>query len=216
MRVLPTRTLLLILALIIAVVLLLYIAWPKQPSPSKVSQVVPTPTVSPAHTVVSISPDTFQIPYSTVVSAAASLATVNVSTGTNKMTGLQLELQYDPKVLSGVVLSPGTFFPHSNVILNKTDPTTGRITYMIAVPLGTDGVSGDGAVATIQFKVIGKVGDITTLAILPQTIVTAQGVSPTVLKAATGANITITSSQTSTSSAFPTTIQTAPTTTPLQ
>ncbi len=98
----------------------------------------------------------------------------------NQVTGVQLELSYDPKVLGKVDIKPGSFLSNPVVILKKIDTTNGRITYMLGSQLGDAGVKGKGTVAVISFS---KTGDNETfIDFLPQTLVTAQGLDQSVLK----------------------------------
>lgn len=105
---------------------------------------------------------------------------VNIDSDDNEVTGVQLELSYDPKVLGKVDIKPGSFLLSPVVILKKIDTTSGRITYMLGNQLGEPGVKGKGTIAVISFS---KTGDKeTSIDFLPQTLVTAQGLDQSVLK----------------------------------
>ena len=105
---------------------------------------------------------------------------VSIDSDGNEVTGVQLELSYDPKVLGKVDIKPGSFLSNPVVILKKIDTDSGKITYMLGNQLGNPGVKGQGTVAVISFS---KTGDNeTSIDFLPQTLVTAQGQDQSVLK----------------------------------
>ena len=105
---------------------------------------------------------------------------VNIDSQDNEITGTQLELSYDPKVLGKVDIKPGDFLSNPVVILKKIDTASGKISYMLGNQLGDPGVKGQGTVAVISFSKTGD--DETFIDFLPQTLVTAQGVDQSVLK----------------------------------
>ena len=84
---------------------------------------------------------------------------------------IQVELSYDPRVLTGVSLSPGDYFQHPTVMLNLVDTKTGRISYAIEsadkTPHGTTGT-----VAEITFTVNPAFsGKETNIFFLPKTVI---------------------------------------------
>src|SRR4029079_1406435 len=94
----PKRTLLLILGLFVVTLLLLYVAL--TPSKKMTSTTTPTgtmapkPTMSQAHTTVTLSPAIL-----TLSPTASGSVDVMVDSSDNKITGVQLEMTYDPKVV---------------------------------------------------------------------------------------------------------------------
>lgn len=105
---------------------------------------------------------------------------VNIDSDDNEVTGAQLELSFDPKVLGKVDIKPGSFLSNPVVILKKIDTASGKITYMLGNQLGEPGVKGQGTIAVISFSKTGN--EETFIDFLPQTIVTAQGLDQSVLK----------------------------------
>ena len=107
---------------------------------------------------------------------------LTIDTGANKVTAVQIELLYDPEVLTHVTISPGRFFTHPLTLLNEMNSTTGRISQAVGINFQSEAVRGQGVVATINFQ--SKVTDptTTTIAFLSKTLVTATGVSKSVLK----------------------------------
>lgn len=116
---------------------------------------------------------------------------ININTFKNKVTTIQLELQYDPEILINVAVVPGSFFANPEVLLNQVDSKTGRISYAFGVGLTDQGIVGKGTVANILFSTKVKTSEKTAIIFLPKTLVTAQGVTQTVLKTTTNALFTV-------------------------
>jgi hypothetical protein len=188
----PKRTIALIVVLILVTVGLLYLALaPKQSTPP-VTQPSVTPTPA-AQTRLFLSPNPLS-----VASASGSI-NVDIDTSENMVTAVQLELIYDPKVLTAVdIASPSanSFFANPIILLKKIDPLTGKISYALGIPPTGKGVKGNGTVATITFRKLIPSGQ-TTVSVLPETQVTAEGVTGSVLKEALGATIILSSTPTS-------------------
>jgi hypothetical protein len=177
----PKQTLAFITFLIAVTLVLLGLAvYTQKPS-------VPTPATeqptspSYAHTTLRLTPpvNTPSLPntYSTDVS---------IDTGGDKVTAAQLELSYDPKVLTNVQIKPGTFIQNPVVLLKKVDEANGRISLAIGIPLGQAAPTGTGTVATITFDEIPTATGSTILNFLPKTAVTAIGIAQSVLKESFG------------------------------
>ncbi|MCL6096552.1 MAG: cohesin domain-containing protein [Patescibacteria group bacterium] len=147
----------------------------------------PTPTVqqptspSYAHTLLRLTP-----PVNTPALPNTYTTDVTIATGGDKITAAQLELSYDPKVLTNVQIKPGTFIKNPVVLLKKVDQTNGRISLAIGIPLGQSGPTGTGTVATITFDEVPTATGSTILDFLPKTAVTAEGIAQSVLKSSTG------------------------------
>jgi len=183
------RTLFLIFALFLITFVLLVVAL-YQPSVPKTTQTtVTTPKQPVAQTVLSFGNPSVATSSST--SALSYSLPVNISSGKNKVTAVQLELQYDPEILTDVVVVPGSFFPSPNVLLNQINPKTGRISYAFGIGLNGQGVTGKDTVAHLTFSTKTTTPVKTAIIFLPKTLVTAQGISETVLKQATAGEFTI-------------------------
>ncbi len=98
---------------------------------------------------------------------------VNIDTGGNKVTGVQLSLSYDPKVLTSVDIKPGTFLPGAAIVKKTIDTQNGTITFSIGTALNTAGVNGSGQIAVISFNKVNP--EDTQIDFLPDTLVSAQG-----------------------------------------
>jgi len=107
---------------------------------------------------------------------------IEISTGENKVTAVQLEMQYDPEVLADVTIVPGQFFVNSDILLDQINAKTGRISYALGVGLTAQGISGKGIIANIIFYPKTKIQEKTAIQFLPKTLVTATGANGSVLK----------------------------------
>lgn len=174
------RTLFLIFALFLITLVLLVMAIYQPQAPKTIQTAVPTKepvaqtTLSFGNPVIATSSSAIILNYS---------LPINISTGKNKVTTVQLELQYDPLILTDVAAVPGTFFAKPNIILPlKIDKKTGRMSYVLGVGITDQSVTGKGVVANITFSVKAGTFEKTAIIFLPKTLVTAEGVSESVLK----------------------------------
>ena len=186
----PKKTLLLIITLFFAVFALIGLALSMQNQKPQVAEKIPQITPDPVQTVLSVS--SAPTPLST---PSAYKTDVVINTGQNAVTSVQLELFYDPKVLTKVDINPGPFFVDPVVKLKTIDPVNGRITYAISVPdqQGVkNGILGQGIVATINFSVLpGQKQTPTYISFLPKTEVSAQDSPSSVLKSTVDAKFTL-------------------------
>lgn len=117
--------------------------------------------------------------------------TVSIDTGDNLVTIVQLELRYDPTLLSVVSVSQGDFFVSPIEYAKKIDPKTGEIQYAIG---SFEGKKGQGVLATIQVIARKKTqanASIEVLTIKSTSIVAELGSEQSVLKARKGASVVI-------------------------
>lgn len=143
------------------------------PPPSEKQEIV-----TPAETDLRL--ETISVP-----SSPTQIVNVVADTGTNKVTGIQLELSFDPKLITGVTVAAGNFIPEPVELLNKINSTDGRITYVIGVPIGGSGVQGRGTIATISYTEAGAEGELVEIKFLPKTLVAIEGFSASALKSST-------------------------------
>ena len=182
------RTLFLIFALFVITFVLLIITL-YNPSNPKPAPIVTVPKESVEQTILS-----FGQPVATSSSSVTSLTyslPITIITGKNKVTAIQLELQYDPKVLSNVSIAPGSFFTKPEVLLEQIDVKTGRITYAFGVGLTDQGVMGQGVVATLTFEAKKGIEEETVILFVPKTLVTAEEITESVLKKTNVAKFTV-------------------------
>lgn len=181
------RTLILIIALIAITVGLLWMALKNSPVPPP-TQI--QPTVMPVLPQTSILFGSLSTVLSTASAKTYSLP-IKISTVNNKVTVVQLELSYDPKVLTNVKINAGTFFPNPFIPINQVNEKDGRISYAISVNPQDTGKQGNGLLATLTFQTIMPTSQSTTIVLLPKSLVVAEGTDRSVLKATTSAQFTV-------------------------
>ena len=175
----PRRTLILIVLLVLVTVALLVVALlPTFKFPSTGPKTPPPLTY--AQTMLSLSTPT-------------KLATGNYSTdvqitsGSNKTTAVQLELSYNPKVLTNVDIKTGPFFTTPVVLLKKVDAVNGRISYALGINPTQKPTNGNGVVATVTFSTVtGTTATQTPINFDLKTAATAVGYAQSVLKETQG------------------------------
>jgi hypothetical protein len=173
------RTLFLIFALALITFVLLILAIYQPPTP-KPTQIVSAPQKISAQTVLSFgNPTVILSPSSSTLYYSVP---IYISTGKNKVTAVQLELQYDPVLFNNVQATSGAFFKNPNILLNQIDSTAGRISYALGVT--SAGISGNDTVASLIFSINSKTPQKTAVIFLPKTLVTADGISGSALQEA--------------------------------
>jgi hypothetical protein len=194
-RFMPRKTFVLISGLVVVTLILFIVALnsnnkkipPATTSQKEISmQAQVSPTV-PAHSVLSLFPNPVN-----VVAGQKGSVDVNIDTSDNNVTAVQLEIAYDPTYITNIKVTPGTLFSNPVVLFDKNNIKDGRLTYMYGIAPSGQTVKGSGIAATISFTALNKTGD-TQLALLPTSLVTARGISDSVLKQASGTLIKITS-----------------------
>ena len=177
---------LIILCLLIIVVLGVFFFSKKK----DVSTTPPSSTVAPTITQLDNAHTTLTL-VSNPAATTSSSESVNlaIDTGENKVTAVQVELSYDPTVITNIDILPATFFENPIVLLKKVDTKNGKISYAIAMPPTGAAKTGQGTVATITFTTSLQAGQKTGISFLPKTLVTAEGIRTTVLKTTTGTTI---------------------------
>lgn len=168
------RTFFLILLLVAGVIgLLLLSVNPNTPTNE------PSPTPQIAQTVLRMEEA------ATGTQSATRIVDVKIDSGNNKVTGVQLEIAYDPEILANVEIEEGTFFENPVTLLKEVNEETGRISYALAVSPGLGGVYGAGTVAVLTFTE-NEASGTARIDFLPKTLVSGEGIIQSILKTATG------------------------------
>lgn len=182
------KTLTLIIVLLILASGLLYLAF-RSGSKEDSAQIAP-PLVSPiptptpvAQTVLALSPNPL------VVASQSGSLTLNIDTGANNVTAIQVELTYDPTLFAVTDIATGTFFEDPIILLKKIDEKNGKVSYVLATTPAAKAVSGKGTIATLSFTTTIPSGQKTQISFTKKTLVTAEGAQASVLKSAEGATI---------------------------
>ncbi len=178
----PGKTIILIIALVLATIGLVYLAV----SSSTVKEEKQQTSVTKDSLVYAQTEIRFaDTPYETtneVTFAKEYNLDANVTTGNNKITAVQFELTYDPKALTNVDIKLGNLNKEWTELIKKIDPVNGTITYAVGIALGQRGISGTGSIATLTFnKVYGFKGE-TKIRFQPKAQTTAEGISKSVLR----------------------------------
>jgi len=119
--------------------------------------------------------------------ASSSIYTANVwlTTEREKVTAVDIELTYDPKILTNVDVKPGSFFPNPTVLRQTIDKINGKVSFILGIGLGDSPVNGNGTVAILSFTTLTKSG-VTTISFLKESGVTVSTIRPSILTNAQG------------------------------
>lgn len=181
------RTLILITFLTLLTAFFVYLAVSQHSTPPaapKQASVPPTKKPSQAFTTLTLVPGPMNGKTGTVA------VQVDTHGEKNKITAVQLELKYDPSVLSSISIQPGTLLEGAAPMINSIDAKTGRVTYALGISPTKTAKGGKGTVATITYQANLASGRSTEITVLPASIITAEGIAESVLLKSTSALIT--------------------------
>ncbi|HVZ58461.1 MAG TPA: cohesin domain-containing protein [Patescibacteria group bacterium] len=190
----PRKTLALILILLALTILLVVVSLTTKQGVPTQAPVHPTATptpLPPGHTSLMFSPSPV-----TLTKNQQTQVNVMIDTGGDEVRSVELEIAYDPKVLTGMTIKPGTFFPNPTVLpVGGVNTTTGRITYAITPSAFKDSAKGKGIVATLSFyPVLNASSPSTQISILSKSLVSGNVRGQNVLVKSSGTQVTLTSS----------------------
>lgn len=168
-----SQKLILLLLLLTFTITIYIIKIPKKPttlsSPIPLISLSPTPTL-PAESSLSFIPDTIYTP-----AGQNGEASIRLNSQSIYPTGAQLELAYDPAILTEITLTPGTLFPKSTVLLNNNDEATGRVSYAISLDKNQKPQNFSGTAAILKFKIKENIiQNQTAIYFLPKTAIIAK------------------------------------------
>lgn len=156
------------------------------------TQVQPTMAVEKTATI-AFSPETL------TMSPASTSGSVDVlvTTGSNPITGAQVEITYDPEVITNVEVenpdtsnsllgAPGTY---TNLFTDIETP--GKIVFARAIGLTSKEVSGTGSIGKISFTIIPGAQPTTQMTFGPETAVTTTATTESILNTTTPLTITL-------------------------
>lgn len=190
----PLKTIVLIVILALIAISLVYVAFLSKDAPLK--QMVQKTTqeeTNDADTSLSIEEST------KAEEGNNYFSTVNINTGKNGVIGVQLELYYDPTLITNVTITPLDFFPQAVEVLKKVDQQNGRISYALTVSPGEEAVKGVGELVKINYTPIGAEGVNSVINFLPKTEVSGDTTAGSLLKLTSDGEINIEPSSTTTS-----------------
>ncbi len=181
----PLKTILLIVLLAIIAALLTYVAISPKGKLNEVLKQTPMVKENNADSTLSVlnAEKNSDGTYSSIV---------YLDSGKNTVTGVQLELYYDPKVVSNVTISPLDYFSSATEALKTIDQPNGRISYAIGTSLGESGVMSKGNLAKITFTLTPN-PDVPTTSFnfMPKTSVHGNGTDESLLKETKDGQITL-------------------------
>ncbi len=126
---------------------------------------------------------------STVEPGSDFTLTVEMNTGDNQVSTMDLVVNYDPSQITGLTIARSTFLP-----LLVSGGTISNGTARIVVGASSNPVQGSGTVAVLQLRAVGS--GTTNVTISPQTNVRAFGSDANMVAARNDATVTISSTQT--------------------
>lgn len=191
----PKKTTILIVILAIITGVLIYLAVRSDQSlQTNTNSIPPTPSpvVVKAYADLSFSTN----PVDVSKSSTAQVIDIMINTNGKPVSGAQIELSYDPKVLTNVTLTPALrnpFFGTNPVVLiNNVDSAQGRISYAIAVSNTDSEKTGSGSIATLGFTVNKFSGaTFSQITFLPKSAVTTFSSQASVLNISTPLQIVV-------------------------
>lgn len=196
----PRKTLALIAGLVLVTIILFIIALrtgqsQNQNPPVKTAVM---PTIDRAHSVLSMTPNPID-----VLSGKVTTVEVNIDPSDNPVTAVQLEMLYDPTMLTNVKVTPGPLFQGGNILIDKNDAQTGKYTYAVGIQPSQNTINAKGVVATVSFVARGLIGKQSQIQLLPTSLVTARGIETSVMRFASGTTVMIGTGATPTVTALP-------------
>ena len=190
-----TTILIVILAIITGILIFLAVRSDRSYKGGKTSMEVtasPTPAIRKPFANLAFSTNPLDVSQSTT----AQSIDIVIDTNNKPVSGTQVELSYDPKVLTNVKLTPpfkSPFFgTNPLVLINTVDPTQGRISYAVAVSNNDSEKKGNGSIATLSFTV-NKFSGVTfsQITFLPKSAVTTFSSQTSVLNISTPLQIIV-------------------------
>lgn len=197
----PKKTLILIITLFFLTSLLLYLATREGKFIEKQKPVVQIPVKKQVNkdSVIFFSPSVLNMDNKN--SATSSSVDVFINSGINKVTGVQLEMSFDPKIIYNIIIKApddANFFGKTEnyiVLFKDVDMKNGRLSYALAITPSQTAKSGTGKVATLTFKLnkatpVSKTAQ-TNIDLLNKTLVTGDNAYESLLKQVTPLTINL-------------------------
>ncbi len=191
----PKKTIALIVILALATIGLVYLALKSSDNPQ--SQ---TATPSPTQPVVKTAKLYFE-PNSVSASTSSrtpAQAIVMIDSGGSEISGAQVELQYDPSMLTNVEFIPASssaFFNYpaqASILTNTVNQTEGMVSFVISIAPNTSPLKGAGVLGTLKFIPVATTPtSLSQIVFTPDSAVTSLTSQESILKEATPLQISI-------------------------
>lgn len=192
----PKKTAYFVVALVGITIVLLMLAIYNFNQSNQLPTIQQTKSTSPSYARAILTIDT---PQPTVNANGSKVYTATIkintpATGYNAINAAQLDLSYDPRVLTNVDIKAGPLMDKPVELLKKIDTQKGTINYDLAASPSKDNLGYVvGNLAVLTFTVNPSAKGTTAINFLPTTIVTSAGFSQSVLQGAYGMSFNLNS-----------------------
>lgn len=186
----PKKTTILILILAVITGLLVFLAiretQPKNTATAPVEKIVVPTKAVPKTAVLSFSPTTLDLS----TTSTPTPVDIVLDTGTSQVTGVQLEITFDPNAVTNLKISSpdNSLFGGKTdniVLINDVNLSTGRVSFAVAATPGKS-VKGVGKIATLTVqKTFGTDMNTSQIGFLDKTMVVMPGINDSILKSST-------------------------------
>lgn len=181
----PKKTSILILALALTTLVLIFLAVKNERDKKVIEDVTAFPTAIPTLApFASLSFASESVDLSGSKSAQKTIDVI-IDTKGKEVSGAQLEIVYDPKIISDVFISnpEGSFFGSEALIpIREVDDEQGRLSFAVSLPQHLPEKRGRGVLMQMTFKVNKKLSKRTSISFLPKSMILTSKSSTTVLK----------------------------------
>ncbi len=195
----PKKTLALIFVLAIITAGLVYFAL--RSSTNEPNQTQTNPTEQPTVKTARLYFEPSQTSISTLARTSSELP-IFIESGDSEVSGVQVELQYDPALLINVEFVPASgsaFFDYptaATILTNTVNSSSGRVSYVVSIAPNTDPLSGTGQIGVLKFRAAPTTQQTTSSIVFsPDSAVTSLTASESILKEATPLQLLITRTQ---------------------
>ncbi len=111
--------------------------------------VMPTPTPQSRQTLIYFSPPNLAV---NAQSSSTEKLNLVIQTNDNSIYGADIELNYDPNIITNLQIAPGSFIPKVEN-LPTAKPKPGTLSYIMVVPFKAKPVRGTGILAQVSFTI---------------------------------------------------------------
>jgi hypothetical protein len=134
---------------------------------------------------------TFTSSYLDIPSDTPAELLVLIDSHENKVSNVQLEMKYNPNILTIISVRPVDFFPNPTILINDVDTKRGRIDFALSLPENQPEIRGKGKLAVISFLKTAQasISGQTSIEFLPKTTVRGRNDNASLLRGATGVTL---------------------------
>lgn len=177
-----------IFAVILVIVVLLgtgffWLASVKKPTITQNSKSKVLPTPVPAKTEKPVSQTILMFGNLSALSSSKTYSLpIIIQAEKNAVTGIQIELNYDPQAITSVNIAPGSFFTNPVILFKTIDIVNGRVSYAIGINPQNQGIKKkEGIAAILSFKASSPISQTTAISFLENSLVTTEEIDGSIL-----------------------------------